>query len=140
MHARTVWLASLMAGVAACSSGSTAPSGSSGNGSSGNGGSSGGGPAVQQVSIVDFYYSPTPLTVKVGTSVEWSNTGGVAHTVTADDGSFASGQLASPTGGGAYGGGSAGGSYSRVFSTAGTFTYHCSNHPTTMMGTVTVTP
>ncbi len=140
MHARFVMLASLMAGVAACSSGSTAPSGSNGSGSNGNGGSSGSGPTTQVVSIADFSYTPTPLTVKVGTSVEWTNTGGVAHTVTADDGSFISGQLASPTGGGAYGGGSAGGSYSRVFGTVGTYTYHCSNHPTLMMGTVTVTP
>ena len=139
MHSRSVWLAVLIAGAAACSS-STSPSGSTGNGTGGTGGSTGGGPTTSLVSIVDFSFSPTPLTVKVGTTVEWSNTGGVAHTVTADDASFVSGQLASPTGGGVYGGGSAGGSYSHVFGAVGTYTYHCSNHPTVMMGTVTVTP
>jgi len=40
----------------------------------------------------------------------------MAHTVTADDNSFDSGNIG------------AGGSYSRTFSVAGTFNYHCTIH------------
>lgn len=91
------------------------------------------------VTIADFSFSPTPITVKVGTVVTWTNYGGAAHTTTADSGAWNSGQLAA-AGGAAYGmSGGAGGSYSHTFGTAGTFTYHCLNH-TYMMGTITVTP
>jgi plastocyanin len=67
------------------------------------------------------------VTVRVGTRVTWTNRQpAIQHTVTADDGSFGSAQL------------SAGASFSHVFTTAGTYAYHCSIHPD-MTGTVTVT-
>jgi len=71
--------------------------------------------------------------------VVWSNGGASAHTVTADGGSFDSGQLASSSGTDPYGGMTAGGSYARTFNAVGTFSYHCSNHAY-MTGTVVVTP
>jgi plastocyanin len=78
------------------------------------------------VSIVDFAFQPASIEVPVGSTVTWTNTGAVPHTVTSDSGAFDSGQL------------SPGASFSQTFDTAGTFTYHCSIHPQ-MTGTVVVT-
>jgi plastocyanin len=83
-------------------------------------------------------FTPNPLTISLadGGVVQWFNddqtasaysTNGVTHNITADDGSFASGNL------------NAGSTFQTTFSTQGTFPYHCSIHPT-MQGTVTVTP
>ena len=83
-------------------------------------------PVSNTVSIVDMSFSPTTLTVKAGTTVTWTNNDGMVHTVTADDASFDSGNIAMT-----------GGKYSKVFSTAGTYTYHCTIHPT-MKGTIVV--
>jgi hypothetical protein len=61
--------------------------------------------------------------------VKWTNNDAVAHTTTSDGGTWNSGQLLAASGGGAYGGTSAGGSYQYTFNSAGTFTYHRANHP-----------
>ncbi len=98
----------------------------------------GGGTTPASVTVADYSFMPSSVTVKVGTTVTWTNYGGTAHTSTADNGGWDSGQLASATGG-AYGmGGSAGGSFSHTFDAVGTFSYHCSNHAS-MTGTITVT-
>ena len=97
-------------------------------------------PAAEQVSIMEYAYSPQSVSIKVGTSVTWTNNGTLAHTATSDGGAFNSGQIGAATGGGAYGGGTAPGSYTVTFSSAGTYAYHCANHPTQMSGTITVTP
>ena len=55
----------------------------------------------------------------------WTNNDPVAHTVTSDNGVFASGNL------------SPGATFSYTFNTAGTYSYHCSIH-TYMVGTVAV--
>lgn len=68
------------------------------------------------VSIVNFAYDPSPLTVNVGDTVTWTNNDGTAHTVTSSDGSIQSGTLQS------------GQSFSYTFTTAGTFDYHCEFH------------
>jgi plastocyanin len=70
-------------------------------------------------------YAPNPINVSVGSSVTWTNTDSVTHTVTSDNSVFNSGTLP------------AGQSYSFTFSTAGTFPYHCTLHPG-MVGTVVV--
>lgn len=69
------------------------------------------------VSIVDFAFDPAQIDVAAGTTVTWTNNGSAPHTVTADDGSFDSGELAP------------GESFSFTFDTAGTFAYHCEIHP-----------
>lgn len=69
------------------------------------------------ISIQNFAYSQPTFTVKKGTSVTWQNEDTVAHTVTADDGSFDSGLLEK------------GKSFSHTFNTVGTFDYHCTPHP-----------
>jgi plastocyanin len=81
------------------------------------------------VTIQDFTFSPSAVNVKVGAAVRWVNTGPSAHTTTSDEGTWDSGQLNPPMGGGIYGGGSPGGSFQFTFNTPGTYRYHCSNHP-----------
>jgi len=74
-------------------------------------------------------YSPNPVTVSLADhpQVVWANDDGLRHTVTADDGAFDSGNIAS------------GEAYSHTFSATGTFSYHCATHPT-MVGTLVITP
>ena len=75
--------------------------------------------------VADFSFQPARLEVKPGTTVVWTNQGQVIHTVTAEDGSFDSGEIDS----GAKG--------SITFSRPGTYPYHCTPHPF-MKGVVVV--
>jgi plastocyanin len=72
------------------------------------------------------------VTVKMGSTVRWTNNGPSAHTTTSDMGAWDSGVL-SPNAG----------TFEMTFSTTGTFPYHCSIHPPSVypgfVGTVTVT-
>jgi plastocyanin len=70
-----------------------------------------------QVDALSWGFSPDTVTVKVGDSITWTDTGSLEHSVTADDGSFNSGLLAT------------GQTFTQTFSSAGTFTYHCTPHP-----------
>ena len=83
-------------------------------------------PPASDVSIKNMAFSPVSLTVSAGATVTWTNNDTTAHTVTADNGSFDSGNIA------------VGAKYSKVFSSAGTFSYHCTLHPE-MRGTVVIT-
>lgn len=92
------------------------------------------------VTVRDFAFEPETLTVQTGSRVRWTNQGPSEHTVTSDStGVFASGTLASPTPG-PYGGSGGGGIYHYLTSTAGTFSYRCSIHPSLMQGVLIVTP
>jgi len=102
-------------------------------------------PGSMTVTIQDFSFSPATLTIKAGTTVHWKNNGPSAHTTTSDTGTWDSGTLSSPSGGGVYGGnGSSGGTFDFTLTQAGTYSYHCSLHPPTLYpnftGTITVTP
>ncbi|HET9658896.1 MAG TPA: tyrosinase family protein, partial [Thermomicrobiales bacterium] len=81
--------------------------------------------AEANVTIIDFGFDPADLSIEPGTTVVWINQGAVPHTVTADDGSFDSGQL------------DPGGSFTQLFDAEGTFAYHCEIHPD-MVGSVVV--
>ena len=70
-------------------------------------------------------YVPNPVTISVGGKVTWSNTDSTTHDVVADGGTFDSGRMGQN------------GTFDTTFQTKGTFTYHCSIHPS-MVGTVTV--
>jgi plastocyanin len=87
--------------------------------------------AAASVRIVDSEFRPRQIKVKAGTTVTWKNEGRMAHTVTADDGSFES-----PTLG-------AGKTFSREFTEPGTYRYYCAFHGGKdgdgMSGTVVVT-
>lgn len=92
------------------------------------GGGGGGGTNPTAVSIVGMTYNPTPLTVKVGTVVRWTNTDSAPHTVTSNDGITFSSPTINP-----------GGTFNYTTITPGTFLYHCNFHAG-MAGTLTVTP
>jgi plastocyanin len=77
------------------------------------------------VTIADFAFAPSSVTVNVGDSVTWTNEDDVAHTATADDGSFDTGNIEN------------GESGTATFDEAGTFEYFCQPHPN-MRGTVVV--
>lgn len=77
------------------------------------------------VTIVDYAFQPKTITIAVGDSVTWNNTGDDPHTATADAGSFDAGRI------------SPGASASHTFAQAGTFAYHCEIHPI-MKGTIVV--
>lgn len=84
-------------------------------------------PQTLSITINGFAFSPKSLEISAGSTVTWTNMDSFAHTVTSDSGTeLASGQLAAGSG-----------TYSHTFSTPGTYTYHCSNHPT-MTGTIIV--
>ena len=86
-------------------------------------------PAVvggDSVSIDNFAFAPTTLTVRAGSTVTWTNHDEEPHTVAATDGSFHSPGMGT------------GATFSHTFPTAGKFDYVCSIHPS-MHGTVVVT-
>jgi amicyanin len=87
------------------------------------------GPAVaaDQVSITNFAFAPAAITVKVGTTVTWTNNDEEPHTVFSGAGGIKSPVLASHQN-----------TFSFTFSKPGTFDYNCTIHPF-MHGTVTVT-
>jgi plastocyanin len=77
-------------------------------------------PNLLTVTIKNGVYSPNPVTVKVGQSVNWLNSDSVAHTATDpgvfDIGSIAPGSAHSDNGDGV------------MFNNVGTFNYHCTLH------------
>src|SRR5437667_1076986 len=83
--------------------------------------------ATTNVSFGNFSFSPKTVTINVGDTVVWSNTGG-SHTVTGDGSDPFCGSGFIPT------------SCSHTFNTAGTFPYHCIPHQFSfnMVGTVIV--
>jgi plastocyanin len=70
-------------------------------------------------------YVPNTITVSTGTAVTWINNDNVAHTSTSQNNVWDSPSL------------DPGSSYSRVFQSAGAFSYYCIFHPG-MVGTVVV--
>jgi plastocyanin len=83
--------------------------------------------AANTVSIKNFAFAPAAVTVKVGTTITWTNTDQEAHTVTSKDGAFHSPVL------------NAGSTYHYTFTKPGTYNYLCTIHPF-MTATVVVTP
>jgi plastocyanin len=81
--------------------------------------------ASATVTMGDLFFSPSSVTVAVGDTVTWHNTGQAPHNATADDGSFKTQDLNN------------GQSASHTFTQAGTFSYICTIHPN-MKGTVRV--
>ena len=78
-----------------------------------------------KVVIQGIAYHPGRVQVSVGQELVWAfDDNGLTHSVTADDGSFDSGRLAS-------------GEFRRAFATSGEIPYHCEVHAR-MKGTVVV--
>jgi plastocyanin len=72
-------------------------------------------------------FSPTPVHVLPGETVQWQNVSERTHTVTADDASFDSGDFDPAS------------TFAVTFASAGTFDYHCTKHAG-MIGEVDVEP
>src|SRR6516162_8623305 len=68
-------------------------------------------------SLTTTAYAPNPVNVAPGSTVTWTNNDTTSHTSTANDGAWDSGSIPP------------GGSFSRMFPNAGTFTYRCTIHP-----------
>jgi plastocyanin len=78
-----------------------------------------------KVSVHATAFNPATVEAKAGEEVVWTvDDGGLAHTITADDGSFDSGNLAS-------------GEFRQAFEQPGEYPYHCTVHAK-MKGKVTV--
>lgn len=74
-------------------------------------------PKTVQVNIQNFAFSPIEIKIPVGSVVNWTNQDSAGHTATSDSGAFESGLLGK------------GESFKRTFDEKGTFSYHCSPHP-----------
>lgn len=79
------------------------------------------------VDILDFNYLPANLKVKAGTEVTFTNSDKFAHTVTANDKSFDSGNMDKDA------------KFTHTFDKAGTYKYFCAIH-NSMTAVVTVEP
>ncbi len=85
-------------------------------------GAAAGGTAVEMRAMA---FAPTRIEVSAGTTVAWTNRDQLAHTITADDGSWDSGPI------------EAGATWRHTFAQPGTYTFHCTPHPV-MTGVVVV--
>jgi plastocyanin len=77
------------------------------------------------VAIADFDFIPADIAAKVGQTVTFTNNDSAPHTATLDDGSCTTPNL------------SKGASDGLLFTSAGTYPFHCAVHPR-MKGTITV--
>jgi len=77
------------------------------------------------VSIQNYAFSPSTLTIQKGANVTWKNDDSVQHTVVSDSPAFSSPLL------------NTGDTYTFQFNSTGTYPYHCSIH-TYMTGAITV--
>ncbi len=128
---KSVLVALAFASLSACGGGG----GSSSTGPSNNTPPAGNTPPPSNgISVQNNMFSPGTKTVAVGSDVKWawnsctndaySGQTCVSHSVTFDDNTGSAVQDQ--------------GTYSRTFSTAGTYNYHCSIHGAAMAGTITV--
>lgn len=115
MSKRGLWPAAVIVLLVACSSSN--PGGPSGGGGGGGGTTN----ATVSIPLTDYggnqvpQFSPIQVTIPVGGRVNWNNQDSVGHTTTADNNLW-NGNLGP------------GGSFSRTFDTAGTYSYSCSVH------------
>jgi plastocyanin len=98
-------------GAAACGGSSTS------YGSTGSACSAATAVATTTVSIQGMTFSPSCIKVAAGATVTFTNHDAIAHTVTADDSSYNSGDLAP------------GATFTHVYAVAGSYPYHCLIHP-----------
>jgi len=81
---------------------------------------------IKSVTIDNFAFSPSSIKVAVGDTVTWTNKQIVNHTVTSDQGNELNSPLIAQNQ-----------TYKHIFTTAGTYAYHCQPHPN-MKGSVKV--
>ena len=109
--------------------------GSSGGGLYGGGGTktatpaagSGGGTAAAKVSIVNFAFSPSKVTVNAGATVTWTNNDSTPHDVTSTNGPDVTASTTSLFASGTM---NQGDTFSYKFTKPGTYYYECTIHAT----------
>lgn len=84
------------------------------------------GAATAVINTSEFQFSPGTVTLNQGDTVQWVNHGFATHTTTSTQPAGLWDKTLAP-----------GASFSRVFTSAGSYNYHCSIHPA-MTGTITV--
>jgi len=89
------------------------------------GGGGGGGSNPNTVRMSGSTFSPNSINISTNTTVTFVNDDVMTHTVTENSGAFDSGNIPP------------GGTYTRTFTTIGTFNYHCNIH-SGMTGSVIV--
>ena len=112
----------------ACGSSSTPTYGGGGGGGGGGTPASctGAGASATIDATGSLTFNPSAATIMAGQKVCWVNNSGIAHTVTSDNSGFTGGSLPN------------GSTVVVTFAAAGSYPYHCSIHPATMTGTITV--
>jgi len=78
------------------------------------------------VSIQNYAFNPSALTISKGANVTWKNEDSVQHNIVSDTNAFSSPLL------------NKGDTYTHQFNATGTFPYHCGVHPY-MKATIVVT-
>ena len=116
--------ATLALAAAACGGGGPAPTTGGTSSAAPTAAASCTGSAGDAVSIANLAFNPNSIAISAGGTVTWTNNDNTTHTVTFDAGPDC-GRV------------SVGATVSRTFDTVGTFTYHCTIHPS-MKGTVVV--
>jgi len=81
--------------------------------------------AVANVSIGDFFFNPTSSKINVNDQIRWTWTGSISHSTTSNSGLWDSGLHGN------------GFTFSKTFTAAGSFPYHCTLHAS-MTGAITV--
>ena len=99
---KSIFFASLLLLFVACSKDNSTDNGGTGN--------------PNTISIKNSAFSPPSLQVNINSTVTWINDDNMVHTVTSDNGSFDSGDIAP------------GARFSYTFTSTGTFNYHCIHH------------
>jgi plastocyanin len=122
-----------VATLAGCGGSSTAPSGGNNNNPNPPPPNNPGGTS-SSITVDNNYFDPASTTVPVGTKITWTwnscsgdGYGGqtcIQHGILFDDGTASGAQ--------------SDGSWSRTFTTAGTFKYHCTVHGAAMSGAIVV--
>ncbi len=86
-------------------------------------------PTAADVSVAEFSFSPQGVVIQTGGTVTWTWGGSVAHDVTYDGG-----PTPRPTNSATQ----ITGTHQNTITIVGRYTYHCTQHPTQMTGSVTV--
>ena len=73
---------------------------------------------TREISVVNFSFDPSMLTINKGDTIVWTNNDSVPHQVVGDSLKTLDGPVMSK-----------GQTYSFTFNTAGNFSYHCAIHP-----------
>jgi plastocyanin len=88
-----------------------------GKAAAGTAAAAGGGAGATKAELRGMAFAPNRIEIAAGTTITWTNNDPLAHTITADDRSWDSGEIAP------------GQTWSHTFTQPGEFAFHCTPHP-----------